>query len=220
MARVGLCEDDPQVSRVVQEALTGDGHEVVVTFRGAEALRVFRADPGLQALVLDIGLPDSDGRDVCQALRAAGVTAPVLFLTARGGVHDIVSGFGAGGDDYLVKPFAVAELRARVAALARRAPPPKPAEGQVQLDPVRFALRFGERESVVTPTEFRLLATLFGRQGEVVRRRELIAAAWPLGAVVQENTLDSYLRRLRQRLEDIGAPGRIETVRGVGYVLR
>jgi two-component system response regulator MprA len=207
MARVGLCEDDPQVSRVVQEALTGDGHEVVVTFRGAEALRVFPADPGLQALVLDIGLPDSDGRDVCQALRA-------------GGVHDIVSGFGAGGDDYLVKPFAVAELRARVTALARRAPEPTPVAGQVQLDPVRFSLRLGDREAVLTPTEFRLLATLFGRPGEVVRRRELVAAAWPLGAVVQENTLDSYLRRLRQRLEDIGAPGRIETVRGVGYVVR
>ena len=220
MARVGLCEDDPKISRVVQEALRADGHDVVAVFRGAEALRVFVGDAGLDAIVLDVGLPDSDGRDVCQALRAAGVDAPVLFLTARGGVHDIVSGFGAGGSDYLVKPFAVAELQARVTALTRRAPHRGLVGAGLRLDPQRFSLRSETGEVTLTPTEFRLLAALLGRGGEVVRRGELVAAAWPHGAMVQANTLDSYMRRLRTRLHEVGASERIETVRGVGFSVR
>jgi two-component system response regulator MprA len=218
MARIGVCEDDPGVLRVVEEALAADGHEVVVATTGADALRRFQ-DPGFKAIVLDIGLPDSDGRDVCQALRAAGVAAPVLFLTARGGLHEVVAGFAAGGDDYLVKPFAVPELRARVGALVRRAPEEAPAPNTVRLDPEHFSVRFEDREARLTPTEFRILAALLGRPGVVLRRQELVASAWPYGAQVNENTLDSYMRRLRQRLQDIGAEGRIETVRGVGYAL-
>ncbi|HEY0374920.1 MAG TPA: response regulator transcription factor [Amnibacterium sp.] len=218
MARIGVCEDEPGVRRVVEEALAADGHEVVLATTGAEALGRFQ-EPGLKAIVLDIGLPDSDGRDVCQALRAAGVTAPVLFLTARGGLHEVVAGFSAGGDDYLVKPFAVPELLARVGALVRRAPEAPPAPAAVRLDPERFSVRFEDREARLTPTEFRILAALLGRPGAVLRRRELVASAWPYGAQVNENTLDSYMRRLRHRLQDIGAEGRIETVRGVGYSL-
>ena len=220
MARIGVCEDDPQVRRLLSEALREDGHEVVLAHRGSEALRLFPGDDRLQVVVLDIGLPDADGRDVCQALRAAGVTAPVLFLTARDGVHEVVAGFGAGGDDYLVKPFAIAELRVRVSALARRAPAPGPTDDGMRLDPARFCLRYEEHEVVLTPTEFRILAALLGRRGDVLRRSQLTAAAWPLGAVVQGNTLDSYIRRLRQRLEEIGSPDRITTVRGVGYAIR
>lgn len=218
--RVGVCEDDPRIRRVVAEVLTADGHEVLLAHTGAEAMRLFGADAALGCIVLDIGLPDADGRDVCQALRGAGQRAPVLFLTARDGLHDVVSGFGAGGDDYLAKPFAVQELRVRVAALIRRsAPAAAPGHG-VMLDPARFVLRFEAGEVVVTPTEFRMFAALLGRPGEVVRRRELVAAGWPLGAVVQENTVDSFVRRLRVRLVDLHCPGRIETVRGVGYVFR
>jgi two-component system, OmpR family, response regulator len=221
MARIGVCEDDPGVLRIVEEALVSDGHEVVTAMTGAAALRLFAGDhPQVSAIVLDIGLPDSDGRDVCQALRAAGVTAPVLFLTARGGLHEVVAGFAAGGDDYLVKPFAVPELRARVGALVRRAPEAEPVPNAVRLDPGRFSARFDDRETRLTPTEFRILAALLGRPGVVLRRQELIASAWPYGAQVNENTLDSYMRRLRQRLQDIGADGRIETVRGVGYAIR
>lgn len=218
MARIGVCEDEPGVLRVVEEALVADGHEVIAAATGAEALRRFQ-EAGIKAIVLDIGLPDSDGRDVCQALRAAGVGAPVLFLTARGGLHEVVAGFAAGGDDYLVKPFAIPELRARVAALVRRAPEAAPAPNAVRLDPERFSVRFEDREARLTPTEFRILAALLGRPGAVLRRQELVASAWPYGAQVNENTLDSYMRRLRQRLQDIGADGRIETVRGVGYAL-
>lgn len=220
MARIGLCEDDPKISRVVQEALRSAGHDVVAAFRGSEALGMFVGDPELAAIILDVGLPDSDGRDVCQALRAAGVGAPVLFLTARGGVHEIVSGFGAGGNDYLVKPFAIAELQARVTALTRRLPQHDRTDALLHLDPERFSLRSPSAEVGLTPTEFRLLAALLGRPGEVLRRRELVAAAWPHGAMVQQNTLDSYIRRLRRRLTEVGATARIETVRGVGFSVR
>lgn len=219
MVSVGLCEDDPQVRRVVEEALAAIDLDVVAAHRAAEAMRVFTPDAGLKAIVLDIGLPDGDGRDLCQALRASGVTAPVLFLTARGGVHEVVAGFGAGGDDYLVKPFAVAELQARVAALVRRAPAAAGDPGDLRLDPERFSIRRGDLEERLTPTEFRILATLIARRGEVVRRRDLIAAAWPVGAVVQANTLDSYLRRVRRLLERVGAEDRVSTARGVGFRL-
>ncbi|MDY7558243.1 response regulator transcription factor [Cryobacterium sp. 10C3] len=152
--------------------------------------------------MLDIGLPDSDGRDVCQALRAAGQLAPVLFLTARTGVQDIVTGFHAGGDDYLGKPFALAEVLVRVGALARRGrPEPYRQPSGLRLDPQRFTVARADLEIAVTPTEFRMLAALLARPGEVVRRRDLVAAAWPHGAIVAENTVDSYVRRLRRKLE-------------------
>ena len=174
-------------------------------------------------LVLDIGLPDADGRDVCQALRARGVSSPVLFLTARDAVTDRISGFSAGGDDYLTKPFAVGELLARVKALIRRTPagdPPAGAAPRVRLDPAAHAVAFGSESQALTPTEFRLLAALAGRPGTVVRRTELIAAAWPDGALVHDNTLDAYIARIRRKLRLVGAPEAVETHRGVGYVLR
>ena len=220
MALIGLCEDDPGIRRVVREALAEDGHEVLLAHSGAEALRRFTPDLDLRAIVLDIGLPDSDGRDVCQALGAAGVTAPVLFLTARGGLHEVVAGFGAGGDDYLTKPFEPAELQVRVAALVRRAPHSSAGPTGLRLDPGRFTLRSSTAEVAVTPTEFRLIALLVANPGEVVRRRRLTAAGWPHGAIVHANTLDAYMLRARRRLEQVDPAKRIETVRGVGYVLR
>src|SRR5512139_2642241 len=120
MARVGVCEDDPTVRRLLSRALEGAGHAVVLAHDGREALTLFGPDTPLDVVVMDVGLPDSDGRDVCQALHAAGQPAPVLFLTAYGEVHERLAGFAAGGDDYVVKPFEVKELVARVEALARR----------------------------------------------------------------------------------------------------
>jgi two-component system response regulator MprA len=168
-------------------------------------------------LVLDIGLPDADGRDLCLALRAAAVDAPVLFLTARDGLHDKVAGFEAGGDDYLTKPFEIDELRVRLEALLRRTPAPTAEEpGAPVLDPARHALVVGDVEVSLTPTEFRLLGRLMSEPATVVRRRALIAAAWPHGAMVSDNTLDSYVRRIRNKLEILDLEG-IATVRGVGY---
>jgi two-component system OmpR family response regulator len=119
MARIGVCEDDPAIRRIVLAALSHAAHVGISAHDGREALRVFAEDDTLDVIVLDIGLPDTDGRDVCMALRSAGQTAPVLFLTALGALHDRLAGFNAGADDYLPKPFDVKELIARVEALTK-----------------------------------------------------------------------------------------------------
>jgi two-component system, OmpR family, response regulator len=218
---IGICEDDDELRGVIRDALAGDGLAVRATASGAEALRVFTQDRP-DVLVLDIGLPDADGRDVCQALRAGGVTAPVLFLTARDALTDRLSGFHAGGDDYLTKPFALAELLVRVQALRRRAQSASPARDDpaVVLDPAAHAIVSRAARVALTPTEFRLLAALAARPGEVVRRAALIAAAWPDGAIVHDNTLDAYVTRIRRKLRAAESPATVATTRGVGYVLR
>jgi two-component system, OmpR family, response regulator len=219
--RVGLCEDDTELRSVLARALSADGFEVISTATGHDAVGRFSGDPP-DVLVLDIGLPDADGRDVCQALRAHGVDSPVIFLTARSSLADRLAGFGAGGDDYLSKPFALAELVFRVRALCRRSVGTGAEQivGGLRLDPSTHAMHAGDREVALTPTEFRLLATLAARPGEVVRRRELIAAAWPEGAIVHDNTLDTYVRRLRRKLAELHVAERITTARGLGYSLR
>ena len=150
-------------------------------------------------LVIDIGLPDTDGRDLCQALRARGIQTPVLFLTARDALVDRVAGFDAGGDDYVAKPFALVELVARLQALVRRGG--ADGCGRGRRPPARPVCRTRSASAGVevplTPTEFRLLARLLSRPGEAVRRRDLVRAGWPHGAIVRENTLDAYVARLR-----------------------
>jgi len=220
VATVGLCEDDPAIRRVVTQSLELTGHSVVSAHNGAEALQRFGADAVLDAIILDIGLPDADGRDVCQALRSAGQFAPVLFLTALGAVHDRLSGFSAGADDYLPKPFDVKELIARVEALSRRGRTAAEPVGGLALDPARHSMRHGDAEVLLTPTEFRMLAAITSRPGEVVRRHAVVAAAWPEGARVSENTVDSYIRRIRGKLKELDAPVTLRTVRGVGFTLR
>ena len=219
--RIGVCEDDDELRSVLVRALRAEDFTVEPVVTGHDAVRTFAARPP-DVLVLDIGLPDADGRDVCQALRAQGVAAPVIFLTARSNLTDRLSGFHAGGDDYLTKPFALAELIVRVRALLRRAE--APAAGapstELRLDPAVHAAAVGERAEPLTPTEFRLLATLLARKGQVVRRRELVLAAWPDGALVHDNTLDAYVLRLRRKLRDLGGAEEIHTSRGVGYMLR
>ena len=221
MARIGVCEDDAAIRGVVMRALQMSGHEGVTAHDGGEALRKFAADDALDVIVLDIGLPDADGRDVCQALRSAGQSAPVLFLTALGTVHDRLAGFSAGADDYLPKPFDVKELIARVEALAKRG---RIVSGEAPtdlvLDPARHALVCDGREVMLTPTEFRMLAAITSRPGEVVRRRAVVAAAWPNGGMVSENTVDSYIRRIRVKLTEVGSPLTLTTIRGVGFRLR
>jgi two-component system response regulator MprA len=217
---VGLCEDDHVLRGVVRDALERHGFSVRATSHGGDAIGVFAPAPP-DLLVLDIGLPDTDGRDLCQALRARGVASPVLFLTARDAVPDLVSGFHAGGDDYLTKPFALEELIVRIEALLRRrAPAPEEPPDVPLLDPITHAVVHGGRQVRLTPTEFRLLGTLMTHPSAVVRRHALIAAGWPSGAIVRHNTLDAYVARLRQKLQWIDAPLTIVTVRGVGYVLR
>src|SRR4051794_26990720 len=218
--RALIVEDDADLRRILRRSLEEEEIDVEAVSSGHAAIDAATARaPDL--LVLDIGLPDADGRDVCQALRAQGVAAPVIFLTARGALTDRLSGFHAGGDDYLVKPFALAELLVRIRALLRRSDSPASGEGTgLLLDPAAHGVRVEDRVEPLTPTEFRLLAAMAARPGDVVRRHELVAAAWPDGAIVHENTLDTYIGRLRRKLRAIGAAEAISTARGVGYVLR
>jgi two-component system OmpR family response regulator len=217
---IGVCEDDAQLRSVLARAFRAEQFEVVSVATGAEALRAFTSRRP-DVIVLDLGLPDVDGRDVCLALKANGVTAPVLMLTAREGLHHKVAGFEAGADDYLGKPFALAELMARVRVLERRAVAQRPPAQGVALDPTTHAVVHGDVSVALTPTEFKVLARLMAAPGEVVRRRALVAAGWPDGATVSDNTLDSYVRRLRAKLAALpeGGPA-ISTVHGVGYSWR
>ena len=217
MPSAGICEDDAELRSILRDALEREGIDVRATGTGADAVSAF-SDAPVDVLVLDIGLPDADGRDVCQALRARGVTCPVLFLTARDGLSDRLSGFHAGGDDYLAKPFALAELLVRVNALLRRATAAAAQDGMV-LDPAAHAIVHGDARVALTPTEFRLLAALAAKRREVVRRASLVAAGWLDGAIVHDNTLDAYLARLRRKLQEAGSPAEITTARGVGYQL-
>jgi two-component system response regulator MprA len=217
-SNVLVVEDDHGLRDILARALREEGFRVTTAVDGRAALASV-ADPP-NAIVLDIGLPDSDGRDVCAALRAKGIDAPVLFLTARDGLHDRLSGFGAGGDDYLSKPFHIHELLARLRALLKRSVSAGDALGDgVLLDPASHALTGPDAEVPLTPTEFRIVAALLAASGDVVRRRELVTAAWPAGAIVAENTLDQYVARLRRKLLEAGSARELKTVRGVGYRL-
>jgi DNA-binding response OmpR family regulator len=214
--RLLVVEDDDELRSLLIRGLGEEGFEVAAAMDGAGALAL--AEQGADALVIDIGLPDADGRDLCQALRARGVDSPVLFLTARDAMTDRLAGFGAGGDDYVTKPFHFDEVVARLRALLRRAGADPAAEVHgLRLDPVTHAVRWDGEEVALTPTEFRLLAALAGRTGTVVRRRELVRAAWPEGAIVHENTLDQYVARLRRKLRELSAEVTISTAHGVGY---
>ncbi len=216
--RIAIVEDDGDLRRVLVQSLREEDFEVRAFMTGAELLASVDAQTP-DALVVDIGLPDADGRDLCQALRARGVQAPVLFLTARDALPDRLAGFSSGGDDYMTKPFALDELIARLHALLRRASPDVPEVGAMRLDPAAHAVSSGGKSARLTPTEFRLLAALASRPGEVVRRRTLIQAAWPHGAIVHDNTLDAYLARLRRKLRELEGAPEISTVHGVGYTL-
>jgi DNA-binding response OmpR family regulator len=217
--RLLVVVDDADLRSLLRRGLGEEGFEVTAVADGSSALA--QPDDQPDALIIDIGLPDADGRDVCLALRARGWDAPVLFLTARDALTDRLAGFSAGGDDYVSKPFHFDEVVARLRALLRRRGAGTPIRhGDLSLDPVAHSASHGDREVALTPTEFRLLAALAGQPGAVVRRRDLVRSAWPEGAIVYDNTLDQYVARLRRKLRDLGTDAAIVTVRGVGYRLR
>jgi two-component system OmpR family response regulator len=219
-AQILLVEDDRELLAVIRRGLEEEGFSVSGAGSGAAAMEQISADPP-DALVIDVGLPDADGRDLCQAVRARGIQAPILFLTARDTLADRLAGFGAGGDDYLTKPFSLAELTARLRAVLNRAGVDRSVTAAgLSLDPTTLETSCGEASIRLTPTEFRLLGALAAGPGRAVPRRELVRAAWPADAVVHDNTIDVYLARLRRKLRTLpGAPA-ITTVHGVGYRLQ
>ncbi len=218
--RVLVLEDDQELRGLLLRALREEGFDVVAAGRASELLdRLTAFEP--DALVVDIGLPDADGRDVVQALRAQGVAAPIIFLTARDALPDRLAGFAAGGDDYLTKPFAFAELVARLHALVRRGGADQATQvGDFRLDPATHAATCGESSVDLTPTEFRILARLAAQPRETVRRRVLVQAGWPHGAIVHDNTLDVYIATLRRKLRAVPGAPEIATAHGIGYSLR
>jgi two-component system response regulator MprA len=235
--RVLVVEDDGLLQATLERGLRRAGYLVTCVSTGREAIaQALAGEP--DAVVLDIGLPDADGRDVCQALRANGCGAGIVFLTARHHTDDVLSGFAVGGDDYLRKPFEFTELLARVAGVLRRRPfiaaaatsgpfsggtrpaNTDPVQAQLRVDPSAHAIRLQEREVSLTPTEFRFLACLIAHRPDVVRRSDLVAAGWPGSGHVGDNTLDQYVTRARRKLREVGFDGTLENVRGVGYRLR
>lgn len=216
-----IVEDDGALRDVLTRSLRAEGFAASAVATGGELLdRALAEQPDV--LVIDIGLPDADGRDLCQALRAQGLPAPVLFLTARDALTDRLSGFSAGGDDYVTKPFDIEEVVARLHALLRRstAAPSSPATPGLVLDPSAYTASSDGQAQTLTPTEFRLLGALAATPGKAITRQELIRTAWPHGAIVQDNTLDVYIARIRRKLAKLpDAPG-IATLHGVGYRLQ
>src|SRR4029077_19585933 len=198
-----VLEDEPQLRDVLVRSLCAEGFDA----RGVgTAHQLLERGPAAKpdVLVIDIGLSDADGRDVCQALRARGIQTPVLFLTARYALTDRLAGFSAGGEDYVTKPFDIEEVAARLRALVRRAGSDSSlAVAGLHLDPTEGTASQDRAHVSLTPTEFRLLAALAARQGKACTRAQLISAAWPFGAIVHDNTLDVYIARLRRKLRSL-----------------
>jgi two-component system OmpR family response regulator len=220
-ATVLILEDEPRLRDVLIRSLCAEGFDADGVGTAHDLIeRIPSADHAPDLLVIDIGLPDADGRDVCQALRARGIDTPVLFLTARDLLTDRLAGFSAGGDDYVTKPFDIEEVTARLQALLRRAGGDAPVSSAGLLfDPTERTVTQDQAHVTLTPTEFRLLAALAARQGRACARPELTRAAWPYGAIVHDNTLDVYIARLRRKLASLPRPPRVVTVHGTGYRL-
>jgi two-component system response regulator MprA len=219
-----LVEDDPAVRGAVERALRHAGHQPALATDGVRALEQATSVP-YDAVVLDLGLPGLDGLEVCRRLRAAGNQVPVLMLTARAAVAERVSGLDAGADDYLVKPFALDELLARLRAFERRAPTAGQGRGELRfgdlvVDRDAMTCRRGSREIQLSRTEYQLLELLLANQGKVLNRDVIFDKVWGYDFGPESNSLDVYVGYLRRKLEADGEPRIIHTVRGVGYVMR
>jgi len=217
MTRVLLAEDDPAISEPLARALRREGYEVDVRADGRAALEGANENPDL--VVLDLGLPYIDGLEVCRRLRADGRTFPVLILTARVDEVDLVVGLDAGADDYVTKPFRLAELLARVRALMRRQTIDggAPSSG-VRIDPDGRRAYFEDEELQLTAKEFDLLRVLVREQGKVVSREQLMREVWDTVWFGSTKTLDMHISVLRRKLgDDAAQPRFISTVRGVGF---
>jgi two-component system, OmpR family, response regulator MprA len=221
--RILVIEDDDEVRAAIRRALMLGGYEIILAQTGSEGLSRAQNDVP-DAIVLDLGLPDIDGIEVCRTLRRAGNRTPILMLTARVAVEDRVDGLEAGADDYLVKPYDVRELRARLRAIMRRHV--EGADGgvlrfeELELDPDAHAARVGEREIDLTRTEYQLLELLMLNPRRVLTSELIYDRVWGYDFGPSGNALRVYIGYLRRKLEAEGERRLIQTVHGVGYVLR
>jgi two-component system response regulator MprA len=223
-AHILVVDDDPRIAASLRRALVYEGYAVAVAVDGPAALAAARERPP-DLVVLDVMLPHLDGIEVCRRLRAAGDGVAILMLTARDATGDRVRGLDSGADDYLTKPFATEELLARVRALLRRLAPRDQTDDllrfeELALDPAGREVRRGERPVALTALEFDLLAYFLRHPRQVLTRERLLDHVWGADVAVTNNAVDVYVGYLRQKLEAAGEPRLIQTVRGVGYVLR
>jgi DNA-binding response OmpR family regulator len=221
--RVLVVEDEPKMAELIRRVLVAERYVVDVAPDGTSALALATEVEPYDVLIVDRMLPDIEGLEVVRRLRARGLATPVLMLTALGSIEHRVDGLDAGADDYLTKPFAFAELLARIRALARR-----PAErteerlvaGDIELDEVRHVARVGDRTVDLSAREFALLGYLIRHAGQVVSRRQVLDAVWGAEPDVYSNVVDLYVHYLRRKLADLGREQALRTIRGVGYTLR
>ncbi len=225
MPQVLIVDDEPAVVTALERALRIDGYETSVARDGQQALATLAAERP-DVVVLDVTMPKLDGLEVCRRLRASGDRTPVLMLTARNGIEDRVDGLDAGADDYLPKPFALKELRARVRALLRRSEPaaddqPGPLTfADLRLDPATREVHRGDRRIELTRTEFSLLELFLAHPRVVLTRSQLFEHVWGYDLGATSNALGVYMGYLRRKTEEGGEPRLLHTVRGVGYALR
>ncbi len=215
-------EDETRMVELLRKGLVEEGHTVVCARDGSEGLDLVR-NYEFDVIILDVMLPKLDGYDVAKQIRKERILTPVLMLTAKDAIPDLVQGLDSGADDYLTKPFAFEELLARLRAVKRRAPVPQPTKlqvGNLVLDPATREVSRGGADILLTRTEYNLLERLMYRPGKVVPRRSLIEAVWGFDREIEENTLDAFVRLLRTKIDTDNQPKLIHTVRGVGYMIR
>ena len=212
-AKILLVEDDPFLRDGLTELLTREDYELALAGRRSEAERMVE-EQAFDLIILDIGLPDGSGFDLCVRWRGEGLTAPILFLTARDEEYDVVRGLDAGGDDYLTKPFRMQELLSRIRALLRRASAIVIEEQGLRVDLSGHSVRVNGKEISLTPIEFRILAMLTRRPGQTLTRQQLLQVIWDDGGdYIDDNTLSVHMSHIREK---IGYEA-IKTIRGVGY---
>jgi DNA-binding response OmpR family regulator len=222
--RILLIEDDERIVEFVRRGLQAEGYRVTVTGDGRRA-RDLAAHDGWSVIILDIMLPGHDGRDLCRAMREAGIVTPILMLTALDSLDDRVAGLRLGADDYLTKPFSFAELLARIEALIRRADryqetDPISKVDDLSIDRERKQVRRGEREIELTPREFALLDCLLSAPGKVFSRTMILEHVWGYTCDPLTNVVEVYIRQLRKKVDIEGHEPLIQTVRGFGYTIR
>lgn len=217
-----VVEDDERTLSFLRQSLEEDGHAVDAALDGRTALTKARANPAYDLIVLDIQIPEPNGLQVCSTLRQEGIPTSILILTGRDTPQDVAIGLDAGADDYLIKPFALVELLARVRALTRRQGTAQGVlrAGSVELDRLKRSVRRADRIIPLAPRQFRLLEYLMLNTGRAVSRSELLREVWNLSFDPESNLVDAHISTLRSALERAGDPRLIHTVRGVGYTLR
>jgi DNA-binding response OmpR family regulator len=219
--RILVVEDERKMADLIRKGLEREAHAVIIAHTGPDGFELARAYP-FEALVLDVMIPGFDGFELARKLRSAGNSTPILFLTARDAEDDVVRGLDRGGDDYLTKPFSFREFSARLRALARRSPqtaPPVLRLGDITLDTASHQFTRAGHSIALTKTEYLLLEFFLRHPGQVLTRNVLIDAVWGLSGSIENNTLDTFIKLLRQKIDNGFETKLLQTVRGFGYKL-